>query len=73
MSEFIKIGELANVFNTLASKTKPSIGAISNSTLSTVKKSGNGLTIVLGIAVVGILGYELYLYFDRKRKEEFSK
>lgn len=69
MSEFIKIGEAANIFNSLSSSVSPSIGESITSNITTGKKSGNGLAIVAGIVLVGIVGYQLYLYFERKRKE----
>lgn len=70
MSEFIKIGEAANMFNMLGSSATPSIGTSISSIPVTKKKSGNGLVFVLGIVLVGIVGYELYLYSEKKRKEE---
>ncbi len=69
MSEFIKIGEAANIFNSLSSSVSPSNGESITSNITTGKKSGNGLAIVAGIVLVGIVGYQLYLYFERKRKE----
>ena len=69
MSEFIKIGEAANMFNMLGNSGATSIGSVVNSNATTGKKSGNGLAIVAGIVLVGIVGYELYLHFERKRKE----
>ncbi len=69
MSEFITIGEAANVFNTLGSTMKPAFRTIVNSTPPTVKKSGNGLAIVLGIILIGIVGYEVYLHSEKKLKE----
>jgi hypothetical protein len=72
MSEFIKIGEAANMFNTLGSPVTQGAGTTITPTPSYGKKSGNGLAIVLGIVLVGIIGYELYLYLENKRKEENS-
>jgi hypothetical protein len=69
MSEFIKIGEAANMFNILGNADTSSISSVMNSNAITGKKSGNGLAIVAGIVLVGIVGYELYLHFERKRKE----
>ncbi|MFM2038006.1 MAG: hypothetical protein RL432_945, partial [Bacteroidota bacterium] len=63
----------ANMFNTLGSSVKPAIGAITKSIPTSEKKSGNGIAIVAGIVFVGIIGYELYLHFKRKRKEVVSK
>jgi len=73
MSEFIKIGEASNMFNTLGSAVKPAIGAFTNSIPTSEKKSGNGIAIVAGIVVIGIIGYELYLHFERKRKKVVSE
>ena len=69
MSEFIKIGEAANMFNTLGNAFAPGTGTTITPTPLSGKKSGNGLVIVLGIVLVGIIGYELYLYSEKKRKE----
>ena len=73
MSEFIKIGEVANVFNTIKSESTPVIGSSVTSTPTTVKKSGNGLVIAMGIVLAGIAGYEFYLYFKKKKAEKDSK
>jgi hypothetical protein len=70
MSEFIKIGEVANMFNTLGSAVTQGTETTITPTPSSGKKSGNGLAIVLGIVLVGIIGYELYLYSEKKRKDE---
>jgi hypothetical protein len=69
MSEFIKIGEAANMFNTLGIPVAPGTGTTITPTPSSGKKSGNGLALVVGIVLVGIVGYELYLYNEKKRKE----
>lgn len=70
MSEFIKIGEAANLFNTIGSAITPTTGTSITPTPSSGKRSSNGLVIVAGIVLVGIVGYELYLYLEKKRKEE---
>lgn len=73
MSEFIKIGEAANLFNTIGSTNKPTTGTSITPTTSVGKKSGNGLVIVAGIVLVGIVGYELYRYLEKKRKIDQQK
>jgi hypothetical protein len=70
MSEFIKIGEAANMFNTLGSAVKPAIGAITNSIPTSEKKTVNGLAFIAGIFVVGIIGYELYLYLEKRKRTQ---
>ena len=72
MSEFIKIGEAANMFNTLGSAVTQGTGTTIIPTPSSDKKSGNGLSILVGIVLVGIVGYELYLYLEKERKVDFS-
>jgi hypothetical protein len=73
MSEFIKIGEAANMFNTLGSAVTQGTGTTITPTPSSGKKSGNGLAIVAGIVIVGIIGYELYLYFEKEKVDESNK
>lgn len=72
MSEFIKIGEAANMFNTLGNAITQGTGTTNSPTSSSDKKSGNGLSILVGIVLVGIVGYELYLYLEKERKVDFS-
>ncbi len=68
MNEFIKIGDVANLFSTLKSTN-----ASGTATPTIGKKSANGLAIIAGILVVGIVGYELYLYLERERiKRKFK-
>lgn len=73
MSEFIKIGEVANLFNTIKCESTPVIGSSVTSNPTTVKKSGNGLAFAVGIVLAGIVGYEFYLYFKKKKAEKDNK
>jgi hypothetical protein len=61
MSEFIKIGDVANLLSSIKNTSTSSAAAPAG------KKSVNGLSIIDGILVVGIVGYELYLYLERER------
>lgn len=64
MNEFIKIGDVANLLSSMKNATTSSAAA------PTGKKSVNGLAIIAGILVVGIVGYELYLYLEKKKQTQ---
>lgn len=61
MNEFIKIGDVANLLSSMKNTTTSSAAAPAG------KKSVNGLAIIAGILVVGIVGYEMYLFLERER------
>jgi hypothetical protein len=64
MNEFIKIGDIANFLTSMKNTTTSS--AVSPAG----KKSSNGLCIVAGIVITGIVVYELYLYYKSKKELE---
>jgi hypothetical protein len=64
MNEFIKIGDVANLLSSMKNTTT------SSAATPTGKKSVNGLAIIAGILVVGIVGYEMYLLWDRQKSFE---
>jgi hypothetical protein len=68
MSEFIKIGDVGNLFNTI----KPlegiqSIPSIENPT--TVKKGNNGSIFFATLVIVGVTAYLIYKNTQKKKKE----
>jgi hypothetical protein len=68
MSEFIKIGDVGNLFNTL----KPlegiqSIPSIENP--ATVKKGNNGSIFFATLVIVGVTAYLIYKNTQKKKKE----
>ena len=69
MSEFIKIGEVANLFNTLESKVPQANNPIQTLPQPISKKSTNVFGIVTGVILVGFIGYQIYLFLEQKRKD----
>lgn len=68
MSEFIKIGDVGNLFNTL----KPlegiqSIPSIENP--ATVKKGNNGSIFFATLLIVGVTAYLIHKNTQKKKKE----
>jgi hypothetical protein len=70
MSEFIKIAEVAQMLNTATSTVLPTMQTEIVSTASSEKKSGNGLLVIVGIVVIGIIGYELYISHVKSKKRK---
>jgi hypothetical protein len=68
MSEFIKIAEVAHMLNTSKSTILPTMQTELVSTASSEKKSGNGLLVIVGIVVIGFIGYELYISHVKSEK-----
>jgi LPXTG-motif cell wall-anchored protein len=67
MSEFIEIGEIAKMFNTIKSAdVVQNIPAMAKP--STMKKSNNSGIIFLAVVIVGVSAYLLY----KKKKEKES-
>lgn len=68
MSEFIKIGDVGNLFNTI----KPlegiqSIPSIENP--ATVKKGNNGSIFFATLVIVGVTAYLIHKNTQKKKKE----
>ena len=61
------------MLNTLGIAVTQGNGTTITPTPSFGKKFGNGLVIFVGIVLVGIIGYELYLYFKKKKAEDGGK
>ena len=70
MSEFIKIAEVAQMLNTAKSTVLPTMKTEIVSTASSEKKSGNGLLVIVGIVVIGFIGYELYISHVKSEKRK---
>jgi hypothetical protein len=71
MNEFIKIGEAANMFNTIKNADVVQSKSIMAKP-SSMKQSNNSTIIVIAILTVGVAAYFLFKN-AQKKKEEINK
>ncbi len=68
MSEFIKIGDIPSLFNTLKSTIPPNIDFTPKATPNTENKSYKGLIVIGGVILIGFIAYKVYRHYEEKKE-----
>lgn len=71
MSEFVKIGDVASVLNSLEKSSTPKFGSLINR--GEIKNKNTIFPTIIGLVLIGIVSYKLHKHYEKNRKEEVPK